>query len=194
MRARHFILIAAAVDGPAHRALAREIAERSVTLLRDRNWMVPLRLCDAARVAVVAPVPVDLTPAETASYLRLGLANALRDRGLRVDEFVAPLDPTPAQCAALAFAVRAHDLVVVGTSDAVGRPGQAGLVRALVGSGRPCIAVALRGPWDFDCYPEAPTCAATYGIQQPQVEALADALLGRIPFRGRLPVSLEVRA
>jgi len=42
---------------------------------------------------------------------------------------------------------------------------------------------------------EAPAYTCTYGIQPPQVEALADALadalLGRIPFGGSLPVELD---
>jgi beta-N-acetylhexosaminidase len=182
------------VGSPAHRELAREVAERSVTLAWDRAGMIPMRPGPGARVAVVAPVPVDLTPAESASYLRLALAEALRGRGLHVDELVAPLDPTLAEVAALAYAVRDHDIVIVGTFDGFGRPGQADLVRAVVGADRPVVAVALRGPFDLERYPEAPLCACTYGIQRPQMEALADALLGRIPFAGTLPVVLEFPA
>lgn len=201
------------IDSRAHRELAREVAERSITLVWDQAGMIPLRPAPGARVAVVAPVPVDLTPAETASYLRLSLADALRGRGLHVGEFVAPLDPTPAQAAALAYAVRDHDIVIVGTFDGFGRLGQADLVRAVVGAepsggwvgrfgsvpgqsaaraNRPVIAVALREPYDVERYPEAPVGICTYGIQPPQMEALADALLGRILFRGTLPVALEV--
>ena len=202
------------IDSRVHRELAREVAERSVTLAWDRAGMIPLRPGPGTRVAVVAPVPVDLTPAETASYLRLSLADALRGRGLHVDEFIAPLDPTPAQVAAIAYAVRDHDLVIVGTFDGFGHLGQADLVRAVVGTkpsggldlagsapgrsaarpDRSVIAVALREPFDVERYPEAPLCVCTYGIQQPQMEALADALLGRIPFVGTLPVALEVLA
>ncbi len=203
------------IDSRAHRELAREVAERSVTLAWDRAGMIPLRPGPGADVAVVAPVPVDLTPAESASYLRLSLADALRDRGLHVDELVAPLDPTPAQVAALAYAVRGHDLVIVGTFDGFRCLGQADLVRAVVGAeptdvgvsrsgrvagrsvaraDRPVVAVALREPFDLERYPEAPLCVCTYGIQPPQMEALADALLGRIPFAGTLPVALDVPA
>ncbi len=202
------------VDSRAHRALAREVAERSVTLVRDRAGSVPLSLEPGARVAIVAPVPVDLTPAESASYLRLSLADALRHGGLRVDELVAPLDPTPAEVAALAEAVHDHDVVIVGTFDGFGHLGQADVVRAVIGAepsggvsgsstvpgrsasgaDRRVIAVALRGPFDIERYPEAPLCACTYGIQPPQMEALADALLGRIPFTGTLPVALEAPA
>jgi beta-N-acetylhexosaminidase len=189
------------VDSRANRELAREVAERSVTLAWDRAGTLPLRPEAGARVAVVAPVPVDLTPAETASYLRLSLADALRDRGLEVDEFVAPLEPSSADAAALAHAVRDHEIVVVGTFDGFGHPGQAELVRAVIGTEQPgagasrtVIVVALRGPYDLERYSDAPLCICTYGIQAPQMEALADALLGRIPFAGKLPVALEVPA
>ena len=158
-----------------HRALAREIAEASVTLVRDPVGSLPLRLGGDARVALVAPVPVDLTPAETSSYLRLGLAQALRARGIRVDELVAPLDPTPAEARALAAAVASSDVAIVGLFD---------------GPGRPCIGVALRTPYDVALISPALAALCTYGIQAPQMEALADALLGRIPFAGTLPVVL----
>lgn len=207
-RARERILAARrALGGPAsgrphldvvgcadHRALAREIAEASVTLVRDPAGNLPLRLGADARVALVAPVPVDLTPAETSSYVRLGLAQALRERGVRVDELVAPLDPTPAQARALAAAVAAHDAAIVGTYDAVSFPGQAtllGEVVAAAGPGRPCVAIALRTPYDAALVPRGVAAVCTYGIQAPQMDALADALLGRIPFAGSLPVDLD---
>lgn len=176
-----------------HRELAREIAEASVTLVRDHGSSLPLRLGADARVALVAPVPVDLTPAETSSYLRLGLTQALRDRGIRVDELVSPLNPTRAQARALAAAAAACDVAIVGTFDAVSFPGQAVLVNevtAAAGPGRPCIMVALRTPYDVAVAPAGVAVVCTYGIQAPQMEALADGLLGRIPFSGTLPVEL----
>ncbi|HVB37781.1 MAG TPA: glycoside hydrolase family 3 N-terminal domain-containing protein [Vicinamibacterales bacterium] len=178
-----------AVGSAEHAALAAEIARRSVTLVRDRDGMLPLRA--GMRVALIAPVPVDLTPAETASYLRVGLAERLRERGVAVEELVSPLDPTPVQASALAQATADCDAVVVGTFDAFGHRGQADTVRAAIRTGRPVVVVALRGPFDLEAVPEAPAYTCTYGIQPPQVEALADALVGRIPFGGSLPVELD---
>jgi beta-N-acetylhexosaminidase len=58
----------------------------------------------------------------------------------------------------------------------------------------PVVAVALRTPFDVAAYAGVGAYACTYGIQPPSIEALADALVGRIPFRGRLPVTLAVPA
>jgi beta-N-acetylhexosaminidase len=188
------------LDCDEHRALAREIAEASVTLVRDPESVLPL-VAGGARVAVVAPAPVDLTPAETSSYLRIGLAGALRDRGLAVDEFTSPLDPTPSEVAAIADAVAGHAVTIVCTFDAVSFPGQVSLVSRLAGDGsgmatgqgsaRRVVAVALRSPYDVALVPGAVASICTYGIQPPQIEVLADALIGRIPFAGRLPIRLE---
>jgi beta-glucosidase-like glycosyl hydrolase len=47
------------LDGPAHRALAREIAERSVTLLANEGAVLPLDPAAARRIAVIGPCADD---------------------------------------------------------------------------------------------------------------------------------------
>ena len=78
--------------------------------------------------------------------------------------------------------------VVVGTIVASADPAQVRLVEALLATGRPVVTVALRTPWDLAAYPAAGTHVAAWGILPPTLEALAAALFGAIPFRGRLPV------
>ncbi len=62
------------VRSAAHEALAREVAERSITLVRDEDGRLPLRLPADARVVVVQPLPRDLTPADTSSSVPALLA------------------------------------------------------------------------------------------------------------------------
>ena len=180
-----------------HLALAREVAERSVTLIRDRDGLLPTRPDAVDRVIVLSPRPVDLTPADTSSYLRLGLAEALAAAGLPVDEVTIPLDPNPADIgplvgrAAIPGSAAGRTIIVVGTIDAVVHAGQARLVEALATTGSPMIAVALRTPVDVLAYPVVGTALATYGSQPPNLAALAAALTGRIPITGRLPVRLD---
>jgi hypothetical protein len=50
------------------------------------------------------------------------------------------------------------------------------------------VTIALRTPWDLPSYPSARTHICSYGILPPTMEAVAAALVGEIPFSGRLPV------
>ncbi len=102
-----------------------------------------------------------------------------------------PIDPSESEVAALADAVAGHSVVVACTFDAVSFPGQARLVERLARSASRLVAVALRTPYDVELYPADACAVATYGIQPPQIQALADALLGAIPFAGHLPVRLR---
>jgi beta-N-acetylhexosaminidase len=174
-----------------HLALARELAERSITLVRDEARLLPLKLRPDARVAVVMPALEDLTPADTSSAAAPALAAALRTAGLGVEEFVTSREPTLWEIAGLRGAAGRFDLLVVGTIDAWrGDSAQATLVTELLGTGVPTVAVALRTPHDLASYPRAGTYVCTYGILPPSMDALASALLGRIPFRGRLPAAI----
>lgn len=173
-----------------HRALARELAERSIALVRDDAGLLPLRTDGAAerRIAVFQPRPRDVTPADTTSTQRPGLAAALRAHVPGVDEFVTHR-PTEADIAALRDRALGYDLLVVGTDSATFDPDGAALARALVATGVPTVTVALRTPWDLPAYPAAATHVCSFGTLPPTLEALAAALVGRNPFRGRLPVA-----
>jgi len=174
-----------------HRGSARELAERSVTLVRDEASCLPIRLEAGAPVATVMPRPHDLTPADTSATVAPGLAAAIRGRHGRVDEYVVPLRPAADEIAELRRRAPRYDLLVVGTIDACAHPEQAELVRALLTTGVSMVAVAMRTPSDLVAYPEAPTYVCTYGVLPPAMDALAAALWGAVPFRGRLPVMVS---
>ena len=56
-------------------------------------------------------------------------------------------------------------------------------------TGPRCIRLAAAALAVGAALPPSATVACSYGIQPPQIDALADALVGRIPFAGRLPVA-----
>jgi beta-N-acetylhexosaminidase len=173
-----------------HAALARELAERSITLVRNDAGLLPLRLPAGARIVAVEPRPFDLTPADTSSYLAPGLAAALQAHHDRVEEILVDPDPTSGEIAAVRAAIRERDLVVVATDAGSFRPGQLELVRAVLATGVPVVSVALRTPFDLAGYPAAATHACTFGRHEPSMAALAAGLFGRLPFAGRLPAAV----
>lgn len=178
------------VNCAEHQALAAEIANQSITQVRDTAGLLPLRLAPEQRLVVILPEPQDLTPADTSSYERLALAEILRRRHPHVDEVVVPLHPEEAAIAGALARIAPGSLVIVGTINATIHPGQAALVRAILHQQHPTIAVALRMPYDLAAYPAATTYLCTYSLQPPALEALARVLWGDQAAAGRLPVTL----
>lgn len=183
------------VGSAEHAALARELAERSLTLVRDEGRLLPLRIAPDARVLAIMPAPRDLTPADTSSYVKAGLAAALRERHRAVDEIVTSHPPTQAEVAGILERAGRYEMIVVGTISATAGSTQAALVNGLLASGRPVVTVALRTPWDLAVYPQAQAHVCTYSILPESMAALASALFGggagaQAPFPGKLPVSL----
>lgn len=182
------------VGSAEHAAIARELAERSLTLVRDEPRLLPLRLSPDARLLAIMPVPRDLTPADTSSFVRPGLATALRERHAAVDAIVTAHPPTAGEVAEIVGRARGYEAIVVGTIVATPGSTQAALVNGLLATGRPLVTVALRTPWDIAAYPAAGTHVCTYSILPESMVALASALLGsseRASFPGRLPVGVE---
>jgi len=178
------------VGSAPHLALAKELAARAVTLVRDDIGLLPLALAPTDRIAAIMPTPTDLTPADTSSTVAPGLASALRAHHPAVDEIVVGHVPSVEEIAAVRERVRGHRLIVVGTTAAFTARGQAALVEALLTAGPPVVTVALRTPFDLAAYPASRVHASSYGILHPSLEALGAALFGKTGFPGRLPAAV----
>jgi len=178
------------IGSARHMEVAREIAERSITLVRNRANLLPLRLAPDQRIAVVVPKPLDLTPADTSSYVSLQLAGSLRQYHPRVDEFLIPYAPSDAEIRELLQVLPGYDLIVVGTLNAFEQEDQAALVRELHMTQVPVAVVALRLPYDLASFPEVRTYLCTYSLMEPSMRAVAGVLFGHLRPAGRLPVGI----
>jgi beta-N-acetylhexosaminidase len=174
----------------AHQAVADEIAERSITLVRDDAKLLPLKLNSEQRIAAIVPKPIDLTPADTSSYVTPGLGRALRQYHSSVDEFVLSYAPESGEISDLLERLQEYDMLILGTLNAYASPGQAEFVRQALKLDIPSVVVALRLPYDLTVFPEATTYICTYSILEPSMRALAKVLFGEIEFEGELPVSI----
>ena len=190
LAAHHVAHDLSVVGCSAHRAVAQRIADQSITLVRDQANLLPLRLGKSQRLGVILPKPLDLTPADTSSYVIPSLAQAIREFHPHTQEIVVSHTPDAAEISEVLNRIQAADLLVVGTLNAFTQPGQAALVNAVLATGKPTIAAALRMPYDLAAFPHAPTYLCTYSILEPSMSALARVLFGKQPAHGRLPVSI----
>ncbi|MDH2428426.1 glycoside hydrolase family 3 protein [Sphaerisporangium sp. TRM90804] len=174
------------VGTPAHRALARVVADHSVTLVRNDAGALPLT--GTGRVLVtgyrnVTPPSVKIPPAER-------LAAAIAGRGVTTELFETGTAPTPATVAAAVAKAGAADAVVVATVNSKTSAAQRDLVNALLATGKPVVIVAARNPYDIADFPGAPAYLATYSWEKPAMEAAARVLFGQTRPTGRLPVTI----
>jgi len=178
------------VGSAEHMALADEVAARSVTLVRNDDSLIPLRMPPESRVAVIQPRPQNLTPADTTASVVPLLADVVRSRLAKTDSFLIDSSPAESQIVDLANKLAEYDLIILGTSAAHLVPEQAQLAERVLGLGKRIVAIALRTPWDIAAYPAARTYACSYGILPPSIEALVAGLFGEQEFVGRLPVEI----
>ncbi len=208
----------AAVGSPEHRAVARAIARRSVTIVQNRGGVLPIA---AGAVTPAHPGLVvefhsgALSIAEDriiqAGSLAEALARAMgQQRSLR--GVALPMDPEDADIAQVARLAEDAAWIVVATQKADAFRGQAALVRRLAAGvtagvtgsagvsgaagtpagavGAPLVVVALRTPYDLRAFPEIPAFVAAYSFREDSLEAAADAILGLAGTTGKLPVSI----
>ncbi|CAN5577949.1 glycoside hydrolase family 3 protein [soil metagenome] len=179
------------VRSAAHDDLARRAAAAAVTLVRDDAGLLPLRPRAGDRIAVITPVPRDLTPADSSVTEPLDLASAISRHHEGVLALRVASEPDEADLAAAREAVTVSSLAIVGTLATAVQPAQARLVDVLLATGKPVVTVALRTPYDLADYPQARTHLCTYTILPSALDALADALFGQAVVGGRLPVPIE---
>jgi beta-N-acetylhexosaminidase len=173
-----------------HMQVADEIAEKSITLVRDEKQYLPIKLEADKRIAVIIPVPQDLTPADTSSYIQPKLAESIRRHHAQTDEFKISYAPGEEETRFVLDKIQNYDLVVMGTINACAEEKQAEFVRQLLQTTKPVIIVAMRLPYDLAAFPQASTFVCTYGILEPSMRAAAKALFGHKEMTGRLPVSI----
>lgn len=178
------------IGSAEHQAIARQIAEQSITLVKDEIGQIPLRLSAEQKIIVLQPRPRNLTPADTSASveIRLGAEVQARHANTQIMSYDSDLD---ALSLAEILAQCTHaDVVIVGSISTYEAPQQAKLVRALSEQGKNPIAVALRTPYDLMDYPAVSCYLCTYTIRPVSMAALARVLFGEILACGVLPCAI----
>jgi len=165
------------VGATEHERIAAQIAAAAVTLVRDRPGTLPLR---PGRLSVVY-IPCGTShPSAPSEGVGPDLASALRRHGAVVGEIHPHDAPIPDGPVVAVTCVR-------GTPDA----GTVAAVRALHRrAGDRLVVVAAGDPYDLALLTEIPVYLATYGPDEPSLDAAARVLLGLARAKGKLPVRL----
>jgi len=185
------------VGSPEHRALAADIARRAVTLLRDRDGLVPV--ADTGRTLLIEYAPETEIKAGRVfrAELRAPRTGAGRSRGAAIQ--VVRIGPTVTTQALDSIGRMAGDASTVIVTPYVRRvegEGRFAMPQTIaswideMSTRRRVIVVAFGNPYLIRQFPRVGTYMVTYGVSDDLERAASRAVLGVGRITGRSPVSL----
>jgi beta-N-acetylhexosaminidase len=176
-------------------ALATEIAEHSITLVRNEDKLVPLRN--------LKPETKIFNLAITNGDDRLWVSNAfvaqLASSGVKVETIVLDERSSEKEVQKAIERAKAADLIFAslygrvrsGQVSSVGVPNAgARALNTLVAAHAPIIGISFGNPYVLQSFPDLQTYLVAYGDMPSLQQAMARALLGQIDITGKLPISL----
>ncbi|WP_406169401.1 glycoside hydrolase family 3 protein [Streptomyces sp. NBC_00996] len=177
------------VGTPAHLVAADRIAERTTTVLVNKEGLLPLSRRRTPKVLVVGADPA--SPSLSDGPPTTVLAGALTELGFTATALSTGTTPSTTTIARAVAAAKDADAVVVGTYNVTATGSQKTLVEQLVATGVPVVAIAIRNPYDVAQLPSVGACVATYSWTDVELRAAVRVIAGRIDPRGTLPVPVQ---
>jgi beta-N-acetylhexosaminidase len=176
-------------------ALATEIAEHAVTLVRDEDKLIPLKnLKPGARVFNLA-----VTNGDDRNWIANAFVSRLGRGGVKVETVVLDDRSTDQDVQKAIERAKSADLVIAslygrvrsGQALSVGVPEAGGrALSALITAKAPIVGISFGNPYLLQSFPGLRTYLVAYGDMPSLQQAVARALLGEIDVTGKLPISL----
>ncbi|MCF7936118.1 MAG: glycoside hydrolase family 3 protein [Synergistales bacterium] len=168
--------LSATLATPDRQALAREIARRAVTVVRNRGGVIP--------VGEPGPFPVLWPGGWTTTQALLERHCPMLEPVLVADEL------TEDAIEGIEERLSGREVVFAGCFDLFRRPAMKRLLRRLPAD--KLVLLSFRAPYDLMELPDAAGAVAVYSSTPPSFGALGDYLSGRLEPQGRLPVHLDL--
>lgn len=166
-----------------HRALASEISRKSITLIRDKNGLLPVR--SSEKVLVISSDRVKRLD-EGSAKAAVTMAEYMAEKLGGGAEFITG-KLTEGETKTLAKKAAGYDKVIIGTN----RISHAELVNAVTAQNPNTITVSLDNPYILRKLTDCGTFLCAYEYTSDSVESAAAVISGEAEAQGRLPVELE---
>ncbi|HKO60271.1 MAG TPA: glycoside hydrolase family 3 N-terminal domain-containing protein [Pyrinomonadaceae bacterium] len=176
-------------------ALAREIAEHAVTLVRNERNLVPLtKLKPDARIFNLA-----ITNGDDRLWVANTFVSTMAARGRKFETVVLDDRSSEAEIENALDKAKSADVVIAslygrvrtGQVRSVGLPEPgAKALSSLLKKKAPVVGISFGNPYLLQSFPEFHTYLVAYGDMPSLQQASARALLGEIDITGKLPISL----
>ena len=163
------------VGREAHQQLAQTIASRAITVVRNRNNILPLTLKPETSVLILSASPT--------------LFDIFKAHHPNTGEARIPETPRGAQIQLqLPPQARDADVIIAGITNIE----QAGLVHQFSFRPTPVIVIALGSPYTLRGCPAVSASLAAYDIHDASVSAAVEVIVGAREAQGKLPIQLPI--
>jgi beta-N-acetylhexosaminidase len=167
---------------------ARNLSERSITLVRNEG-QVPLKRELSTYIVWPDMRPVSETAEPAGQETTLG--RLLLSRIAECKEQIIHVEPGEAEIRQVLLDSLGYTQIVVATYNAGFSAGQQRIVKELARrEGIHLTVVSLRNPYDINSFPEVTSYLACYENKPLAIRSLTNVLMGELPARGALPVSV----
>ena len=176
-------------------ALATDIAEHAITLVRDEDKRVPLKnLKPDAKIFNLA-----ITNGDDRLWISNAFVSQLNRSGMKVETVVLDDRSSDKEVQKAIERAKAADVVFAslygrvrsGQASSVGVPNAgARALTTLLTAKVPVIGISFGNPYLLQSFPELQTYLVAYGDMPSLQQATARGLLGEIDITGKLPISL----
>ena len=164
------------VGTDVHKQLAQTIASQAITVVRNRDNLLPLKLESETSVLI-------LSASST-------LFENFKAHHPNTVEAKIPQKPEAENILPqLTLQIKSADVVIAGIMN----NDQAAFIQQIsVATTTPVIVIALGSPYTLQRCPAASTSIATYDIHDASVSAAVDVILGAQEAQGKLPIQLPI--
>lgn len=174
------------------RELSNEIARRAITLVKKEADVLPLS--KDKKIFFLG-----ITNGDDRAFISNTFQRTLRAQGYRFESTVLDSRATPEELQNALKKASEADIVLSGlfgrvrsgAAESVGIPNRAAeVLRKILKSDKNVINIAFGNPYLLRAFPEMKTYIVAYGDMRSLQTATAEALAGKIEFKGKLPVTV----
>ncbi|MCU7496433.1 MAG: serine hydrolase [Ignavibacteria bacterium] len=183
--------VSRSLNSKSHIRLAQDIADKSITLVKNTASLVPVNPANYSSVACI-------TLSDLSAPAPYYFEKLVKERFNNVRHVSLGKTSTGREFNEAMEAVRSSDLVLVpifvkvkAFTGSIGMPEEEiKLVKALSELKKPVIFMSMGNPYILSNFPEAPNYLCSYGDPKVSQIAMMKAITGEVDITGKLPISI----
>jgi len=190
-----------------HKELELEIARKSITLVKNTDNIVPLKVNEEDTIAVISPIsldklkflrkeytrgigpnvepgePFEMLVKEICKYHKRVLVKRITREMANFEEDIEKIS---SQSRVVIFCTERYVLPGLDIDD----EGQSLVINEFIEKGASCVVIGLRDPYELTRIPDVHAYIAAYGFRYCNIKAAVEVLFGKVKPKGKLPVSI----